>query len=820
MNARKALLCLPLILTLVLVIACTSEEPASTDNVVIASAPTPTPVSPVDAIPTPTQKPSPSATAVVPTPTPESIESATPTPPPPTATATPMPFANLTVQVEPYTTWEELLDDLYPHERSCVTATTNDLDRPILEDIEYTTKLEVELFGCLEPGTARAALVGVFVSGLADEAAMDMSYEEVDCLQSKSVEMDALAVVTSLLEGGDEDVLPAAEFYLEILRCASSWFARSLLNYNSEMFDEAVSCIEELFLEADVELMAAWIKTEDTLEVEQFMTGLWECGSDEFTDEFPDDHSDSITDPTDIEVGQPLTASTEYIDDLDYFAFESEEGNYYQIRLEVETSQEIGVEFYSPYPEFNIINLAYSDDQDSDLEFVWKAPYAGKVHIGVFGWDLGTYTLRVDIIDDIDDDHGNFPEEATSLNVGEGIPDVRGSIDYTGDVDVFELEAEEDMIYSFTAHLDTLGDSYLYVEDSYGQYVVSGEHGPDYELAANVVWKASESAFYFIFVEGLGTGTYLLSGSERGDDHGDSSETGTQLEPGEWVNGDIAAAGDIDYFTWDAEEDVEYMIEANMHRMAQGMIMLYDRRGEIEFAYTSPVDNFARIRWQAPSDGPYWISVENEFNDPGSYDLVVWAGAVPQGSDDSEPPLPGKWEVVTDPFDLPASWSAIVSHLPLLEIKLRTKAVEHSSEWDVYLAVQCHVESSGPGSENNLLLWVSDNFDNPVLADEANAFDLDEVAILVDVDGWEKPEIQTWNIGHSEQFSPKWLLSRSMHPWGHNDGLRIAKDLVANNASFLELAVMGGDHTRNIKFDTSGAPEVLKPFVETCVGGD
>ena len=151
---------------------CAAEPapiPTQTFSAPSPIAPTLTPAP--EPAPTPTPTPTPTITPTgVPAPTPTRFISPTPTPRPkeafPTATATPAPFAQLDVDIHRETLWRDLLDDLYPHERSCieVEAGADGLDMPVLDDYPYALDLEVAMFACLEPGTARAILLSAMVA--------------------------------------------------------------------------------------------------------------------------------------------------------------------------------------------------------------------------------------------------------------------------------------------------------------------------------------------------------------------------------------------------------------------------------------------------------------------------------------------------------------------------------------------------------------------------------------------------------------------------------------------------------------------------------
>ena len=85
----------------------------------------------------------------------------------------------------------------------------------------------------------------------------------------------------------------------------------------------------------------------------------------------------------------------------------------------------------------------------------WNAPSSGERYVAVEGYDIGTFTLTVSLSDVIDD-HANSEGDATAIRVG---ADVRGALDYDGDIDFFRFQAEQGQSYQIDVALGTLDDS-------------------------------------------------------------------------------------------------------------------------------------------------------------------------------------------------------------------------------------------------------------------------------------------------------------------------------------------------------------------------
>ena len=139
------------------------------------------------------------------------------------------------------------------------------------------------------------------------------------------------------------------------------------------------------------------------------------------------------------------------------------------------------------------------------------APSSGSyyVEVGSWGGGTGSYTLTV-VASDIVDDHADTVAEATPVTVG-GVG-VLGVVDYPGDFDLFEFDAEHRELYQIDVALGTLGDSVVALYDADETELVFND---DYEgsLASRVFWEAPTAGRYYVAVAspGDGTGSYTLT---------------------------------------------------------------------------------------------------------------------------------------------------------------------------------------------------------------------------------------------------------------------------------------------------------------------
>jgi hypothetical protein len=81
--------------------------------------------------------------------------------------------------------------------------------------------------------------------------------------------------------------------------------------------------------------------------------------------------------------------------------------------------------------------------------------------------------------------------------------DVRGALDYDGDIDFFRFQAEQGQSYQIDVALGTLDDSIVYLYDGDGWFMLTND---DEEY-----WETPSSGERYVTVEGYGTGTYTLT---------------------------------------------------------------------------------------------------------------------------------------------------------------------------------------------------------------------------------------------------------------------------------------------------------------------
>ncbi len=111
-----------------------------------------------------------------------------------------------------------------------------------------------------------------------------------------------------------------------------------------------------------------------------------------------DDHADGIFGATPVAVGESVSGVADYEYDLDFFVFEAEQGESYQIEVIPGT---LGDPIAALYDE-DWTELTYNDDSEDSLAplIAWETPDSGRyfVEVSGYGGETGSYTLAVSAV--------------------------------------------------------------------------------------------------------------------------------------------------------------------------------------------------------------------------------------------------------------------------------------------------------------------------------------------------------------------------------------------------------------------------------------
>ena len=336
-----------------------------------------------------------------------------------------------------------------------------------------------------------------------------------------------------------------------------------------------------------------------------------------------DDHGNSEGNATAIRVGTDVRGAVDYDGDIDFFRFQAERGQSYQIDVALGTLDDSIVDLYDTDWSFLDTNDDYEDTYASRL--YWEAPSSGERYVLVWVADTssrGTYTLTVSIVDD----HGNSEGDATAIRVG---TDVRGAADYDGDIDFFRFQAERGQSYQIDVALGTLDDSIVELYDVDWSFLDTNDDYGD-TFGSRLYWEAPSSGERYVVVWGSYTssrGTYTLTVSHSTivDDHGNSEGNATAIRVGTDVRGAVDYDGDIDFFRFQAERGQSYQIDVALGTLDDSIVDLYDTDWSFLDTNDDYEDTYAsRLYWEAPSSGERYVLVwVADTSSRGTYTLTV-----------------------------------------------------------------------------------------------------------------------------------------------------------------------------------------------------
>ena len=398
---------------------------------------------------------------------------------------------------------------------------------------------DLGIIGEFIPGLIRCA-PGSFLALFLEDLGVDLDTltdEETECLEGWLTDLDWSNLMTAMTE---DDLGIIGELVPGLIGCAPGLFLPLFLEDLGvdldTLTDEETECLEgwltDLDWDAVIAATTAAASTEDYEGLLGEAFGLLACIPDLALDENvdsggPDDHAADLW-LREIHEGVIGTA-----DDVDMFELAANAGQFYQIDVALGTLDDSVLTVYDAFGS----EVAYNDDYGSGTasRIVWSAPSSDVYYVEVSGFfSTGSYTLTIETID-VTDDYPNSPDlSLPSILPGKSID---GSIDYVGDVDMFEMTAGVDQSYQIDDGYDvdvieltvgvgqsyqidvalgTLDDSVLTIYDADGWEVA---YNDDYGegSASRIMWEVPATGVYYVEVSGYGssTGSYTLTVAGR-----------------------------------------------------------------------------------------------------------------------------------------------------------------------------------------------------------------------------------------------------------------------------------------------------------------
>ena len=396
----------------------------------------------------------------------------------------------------------------------------------------------------------------------------------------------------------------AREFHLSAI--IASLEAEGL---NIEVGTNAEACIREFLADIDVAAMANAMTSESGDPV--FGDGLLGCI-----------HADALREATPVTVGEPAPGQINHDDDVDFFVFEGEQGELYQIDVTLGTLSDSVATLY----DSDGFDLDYNDDYGgtSASRIYWEAQSSGNHYVAVESWSgIGSYTLTIAVAN-ITDDHADALREATPVPVGEPAP---GEInpDADGDVDFFVFEGEQGELYQIDVTLGTLFDSVATLYDSDGLELGYSD-GYGGTSTSRIYWEAQSSGNHYVAVEswsGIGSYTLTIAVANITDDHAGALREATPVTVGEPAPGEINYDDDVDFFVFEGEQGELYQIDVTLGTLSDSVATLYDSDGfDLDYNDDHGDTSASRIYWEAQSSGNHYVAVEG-WSGIGSYTLTI-----------------------------------------------------------------------------------------------------------------------------------------------------------------------------------------------------
>ena len=220
-----------------------------------------------------------------------------------------------------------------------------------------------------------------------------------------------------------------------------------------------------------------------------------------------DDHADEAMNASEVEVGELVEGTLNYMWDFDYFRFQAEVGQVYLVSVHHEELRPLSISVYGPDGQTQQAWMI-RDKLPTGPRMLWEAQSSSEHYFAVqnFGGKTGQYTFTITPFVTIPDDHGDTPGTATDIPVKGS---VKGTIDHSSDIDVFRFAAVEGR-HTIMLRLGTLEEGTLI---TYSPKVVDRTRGR-VRIAQGTVWswQARTTGEYYYIVAGSNgsVGTYTL----------------------------------------------------------------------------------------------------------------------------------------------------------------------------------------------------------------------------------------------------------------------------------------------------------------------
>jgi RHS repeat-associated protein len=332
-----------------------------------------------------------------------------------------------------------------------------------------------------------------------------------------------------------------------------------------------------------------------------------------------DDHGNGFDSATLVQIGSQTAGNIESIGDIDYFKFVAGSSGVYTI----ETTGSTNTYAYLYDSRRNLLVEDNNSGIGSNAYIVRMLNVGQTYYVRINNYNSNSTGAYGIIVTSVVDDYGNDISLASDISLG---TDVAGEISYANDLDYFRFTTAAAGPYIIKSTGST--DMYGIICDENGSNIAYGSDISTTDknfylsvnLSANSTYYLRTSHQNYSDKDNSGFGAYVINVSAGTDDHGNTPELSSEIQPGVDVNGNIESAGDIDYFRIVPSQSGMYAIETTGTGNTYGT--LYNSaKGLIKEDNNSGTGNNFYIASYLLKGETYYIRVYNYNNSTGTYIL-------------------------------------------------------------------------------------------------------------------------------------------------------------------------------------------------------
>ena len=327
------------------------------------------------------------------------------TTPQPTAPEPPIAATELAIYIDEDTILREVFDAFAGSEQACIRDAVDDellesvLDTLVLSE-DLTDELAASIVSCLAPETAREFLLSAIIASFETEGLnTEVGTNAEACMREFLADIDVAAMANAMTSESGDPV------FLGLLGCIPDLLIESMLAEDGvgmeELTEEQRACLIDLMSDTD---WAALAEAPEPVASALFGFGLdlVACAPELLAPEPGFDSSitsradiaDALREATPVTVGEPAPGEINHDDDVDFFVFESEQGELYQIDVTLGTLSDSVATLY----DSDGFELDYNDDHGdtSASRIYWEPQSSGNHYVAVEGWSgIGSYLLTI-----------------------------------------------------------------------------------------------------------------------------------------------------------------------------------------------------------------------------------------------------------------------------------------------------------------------------------------------------------------------------------------------------------------------------------------